>query len=219
MSSAAVQVGRWRRLALAPVGLIVVAVALSGCMPKPTAEEQFIEAREANRVFKDAVADVQVRVFDDAWEVAEDYGQSPSGCGNTSNRDTYYFHMARWTPEGWRMPEDIQAMVTDLGRWLDENGWTGIKLRTYSEGISNIVLEARNRDRNVELLVLDMNPGELYDAASIRVDSTCLPGDWLAIGEVQGLDGDNFDRFPATEYPRDVPAFGFDENGRLKYDD
>jgi len=188
-------------------------------------QEQFNNAREVNSAFKAAVAQVQLNVFDGEWEIAENYGQTPRGCGGTSQTDSYEFVMTRLTPEGWKLDRSPAELGNEVAAWFDENGWTDVKLRTYSDGIADVVVEAEKPDEHAGLVVVDINPGELFDTVTIRATSTCEAGDWRVIVEEQRGSGnqDDFDPdragLPATEHPTDPPAFGLTDEGEPRYGD
>jgi len=204
------------RTALLGIGAVAV-LLLSGCGVQMTDQEQFDRAQEANGAFKAAVGGVQVQVLDDGWLLSEDYGQVPTGCDGASDRNGYSFYMGRESPNGWQPDASAEEIVQRLGAWFDENGWTGIKMRTYGEGIDNQVIEARNPDANVSLVVVDLLIGEDSARATVRAKSTCLPGDWMVINE-QLLPADvDLDPLPATEHPTDPPVFGYTEDGRPRY--
>ncbi|WP_404442025.1 hypothetical protein LG315_06705 [Microbacterium marinum] len=204
------------RTALLGIGAIAV-LLLSGCGVQMTDQEQFDQSQEANRVFKAAVGEVQLQVLDGDWVLSEEYGDVPWGCDGAGDHGTYWFSMGRATPDGWEAPAAPDEIVQRLGAWFDENGWTDIRTRTYDEGVDNQVIEASKADANVALVVVDLLIGEDSAHATVRAKSTCLPGDWMVISELQLPLGVEPDPIGPTEHPTDPPVFGYTEDGRPRY--
>jgi hypothetical protein len=103
---------------------------------------------------------------------------------------------------------------------LDENGWSEITKRTYSDGIADIVVEAERPDAHVGHLTVDISPGELYDSTTIYVDSTCEPGDWKKINDLRrpgDLSPTDIEKDPVAEHPTAEPSFGRTEDGKRRF--
>lgn len=199
---------------------LVATLALSGCGAQMTDEEQYDSAREVNFAFKDAVAQLQLQVFDGEWDVTGNYGQEPDGCGGAEDTDSYRFWMGRFTPQGWRLDRAPAELADEVAAWMEDDGWTDVKLRTYSGDITNVVVEAKKPDAHVGLVVVDIKPGESFDTVSVRADSTCEPGNWMVIGEQMDGPAPKTDTtLPATEHPTDPPAFGRTDEGEPRYRD
>lgn len=195
-----------------------VMVALTGCGGSVVSgDELFERARSVYLDYRSAVAEVQVEIFDGEW-VIDDYGDSPDACG----ADGYAFSFGRSTPEGWKIDGTPSEAADRLAEWLDENGWSEITKRTYSDGIADVVVEAERPDAHVGHLTVDISPGELYDSTTIYVDSTCEPGDsqelaeLLRPGVLTGTSAEsNGDR--TAERPGDEPSFGRNDDGTPRY--
>lgn len=191
-----------------------VMVALTGCGgPAVSGDELFEQARSVYMDYRSAVAEVQLVIFDGEW-VIDDYGDSPDACG----ADGYQFSFGRSTPEGWKLDGTPSEAADRLAKWLDENGWSGITKRTYSDGIADVVVEAERPDAHVGHLTVDISPGKLYDSTTIYLDSTCEPGDWddliesmmpgISTGEAPPIQDDR-----TTERPGDALSFGYTAEG------
>ena len=155
-----------------------------------TDEELLTEARDANFEFKAVVAQVQLQLVDGDWWLT-DYGAAPEDCSDGGDNYEYYLTrqfppVANGTtdPVGWRFTEAPVDTVARVGQWLDEHGWTDIRHRTYSDGIDNVVLQAKNEDAGVSRLDIDVNPGKTFDSVSITAYSTCHPGDSHRINDL-----------------------------------
>ena len=185
-----------------------------------TDEELLTEARDANFGFKAAVAQVQLQLVDGDWWLT-DYGAAPEDC--STGGDNYEYYLTRQFPPvangttdpvGWRFTEAPVDTVARVGQWLDEHGWTDIRHRTYSEGIDNVVLQAKNENAGVSRLDIDINPGKTFDSVVVRAYSTCHPGDQRQLADlltpydssapVQG-------EIPLAEHPTATPYFGMTE--------
>lgn len=205
-----------RHIAAMPV-LVGALLVLSGCGESVSDEDLFERARTVNFEYKAAVADVQMQILDGEWRL-ERYGDTPRSCGN----DGYDFRFGRTTPEGWRIDGTPAEAAHRIGEWLDENGWTDIKTRTYTGEVLNVAIQAAKPDAHVERITIDFSPGELFDSATIYADSTCEPGDWATIAEIQlpgattATNVEVEDR-PATEHPTACLSFGYNEDGTPRY--
>ncbi|WP_046014134.1 hypothetical protein [Microbacterium sp. SA39] len=173
----------------------------------------FDQAREVNFTYKAAVADVQLQILDGEWEI-DQYGDRPQSCDS----DGYRFRMSRATPPEWHLDGTPAEAAERIGAWLDENGWTDITARTYTDGITDIVVEARNPDAHIDRLTVDISPGDNYDIGTIYADSTCQPGDSHTIASAM-LPKDSAQATPRAllEHPADPPSFGYNDDGTPRY--
>ena len=203
--------------ALSVVGGAVLLVALTGCatgggdgVPD---EALFAEAKSVNLTFKQAVAEVQLRVLDDAWSI-EGYGDLPTDCNDGRG---YSFDLRRLTPDGWRIGGTPLDAAKKLGAWMGTNGWSDVSLRTYDNDIANVVITANRPDAHVGKILVDFLPGKIMDSVMITADSTCEPGSWrnLIRSLIPGFPTEDADsqEWPETEHPNDTPIFGFNEDG------
>ena len=180
-------------------------------------EESFDQAREVNFAYNAAVADVQLQLFDGEW-ILEGYGDSPDQCGD----DGYMFRLGRSTPFEWRFEGTPAEAGKRIAAWLDENGWSDIKTRTYSGDVDNVLVEAEKPDSYVALLTIDFNPGQRSDMITINADSTCEPGDWdnliesvmpgISTGEAPPVQDER-----TTEHPGDALSFGYTAEGMPRF--
>ncbi|MFF7291236.1 hypothetical protein ACFY9N_01750 [Microbacterium sp. NPDC008134] len=182
-----------------------------------TEEELFEQAREVNFAYKAPVADVQVSVFDGEWQIW-DYGDAPKKCGG----DQYKYAMTRTTPEGWRLDSTPLELAEDVAAWLDENGWSDIKTRGYSGEIADVVVEAEYPEKYVDLLIVDISPGEVFDAVTVSATSMCQPGSWreLVREQVPGFaDNDPIELHDdrKAEQPTAPLSFGFNDDGTPRF--
>ena len=193
---------------------------LSGCGTPISDEEMFERAREVNFAYKEAVAGVQLEILDADWQISA-YGDSPWDCpGDASG---YEFDLTRRTPEGWRLDGAPMELAEEVAAWLDENGWTDIQTRGYSGEIADVVVEAKYPEEHVDLLVVDISPGEVFDSVTISATSTCQPGDAHDVFELVYADGDlegsPVEQFPELEHPQAEMSFGFTEDGKRRFPD
>ena len=201
----------------AAVGVAAVLV-LTGCGAPMSDEELLTQARDANFEFKAAVAQVQLQLVDDDWRLTE-YGAAPRACESASGQ--YSYQQTRDFPptsdtgdewEGWHLDEDPLDTVARVGAWLEENGWTDIRHRTYSEKVDNVVLQAKNEDAGVDRLDIDINPGNRYDRVTIMAYSTCHPGDqrrlWELLNPYDTLTYSPLTELSPSEHPSTRPYFG-----------
>ncbi|MFJ2367749.1 hypothetical protein [Microbacterium sp. NPDC087665] len=181
-----------------------------------TGEELFDQAREVNFTYKAAVADVQLQLFDGEWTV-EGYGDSSEQCGD----DGYMFRLGRSTPFEWRFEGSPAEAGERIAAWLDENGWSDIKTRTYSGDVDNVLVEAEKPESHVALLTIDFNPGERSDMITINADSTCEVGDANEVFELRrpGYPDDerSLEVQPSAEDPTAKPSFGYTEDGKRRF--
>ena len=203
---------RWGLTAVFAGALLV----LSGCGEPVSDEELFEQARTVNFDYKAAVADVQLQILDGDWRL-EGYGDTPSLCGN----DGYDFRLGRTTPEGWRIDGTPAEAAHRIGEWLDDNGWTDIKTRTYTNDIADVVIQARKPDAHVQRITIDFSPGQHFDSATIYADSTCEPGNWKAVSDLRrpGYPDDekNLELQPTTEHPTAELSFGYTADGKRRF--
>ncbi|WP_307362663.1 hypothetical protein [Microbacterium murale] len=179
-------------------------------------EDLFEQARTVNLEYKAAVAEVQLQILDGDWRILG-YGDAPSACGDGS----YQFDLTRGTPEGWRIDGTPAEAAHRIGAWLDENGWTDIKTRTYTGDVPNVAIQAAKPDAHVQRITIDFSPGELFDSATVYADSTCEPGDAQTLSELTlpGTAGDRpeLQKLPPAEHPAAPPIFGYNEDGTARY--
>jgi hypothetical protein len=177
-----------------------------------TEEELFERAREVNFAYKRAVADVQVQIFDGDWDLTG-YGDFPDACASGG----YEFDLIRYTPEGWHLNESPEAIADRVAAWLSEHGWTDIKTRGYSGEIADVVVEAEYPEKHVDLLVVDISPGEVFDSVTISATSTCEPGDAHTISTMRRPGDGEREKLPASEHPTAPPSFGHTEDGKRRF--
>ncbi|MFJ2371082.1 hypothetical protein [Microbacterium sp. NPDC087665] len=202
---------RAMRLAFASTAAVAL-LGMSGCGVTVTGAEVFEQARKIDFAFKAEVAEAQLQVWDGDWQVIE-YGDGPRSCGN----DSYEFNMTRRTPEGWHLDGTPMEVADRVATWLDENGWTGVKARGYSGEIADVVVEAKYPAKHVDLLIIDISPGELFDSVAVYATSTCEPGDAHQISEMRRPGKGEREKLPATEHPTDKPSFGHTEDGKRRF--
>ena len=204
-----------RRRSIAAI-MMASLLMMSGCGAPMTEEELFEQAREVNFAYKAPVADVQVSVFDGEWQIW-DYGDAPKKCGG----DQYKYAMTRTTPEGWRLDSTPLELAEEIAAWLDENGWSDIKTRGYSGEIADVVVEAEYPEKYVDLLVVDISPGKVFDSVTVSATSTCQPGDAHDVFELVYADGDlegsPVEQFPELEHPQAEMSFGYTEDGKRRF--
>lgn len=168
--------------------------------------ELLSRAKSIHEDMRDEVAAFQLNVFDGAWLVSG-YGGVPEQCG----LDGYRFSFMRSTPleDGWRLPHGtIRQNADDLMKWLEENGWSGIILRTYTEGVSSVTIEAEKTSAHVEDLLVTISSGTAHDIVDVRVTGTCEPGSQKELRELIFPEGTSGLTPPESEYPTAVPEFG-----------
>ncbi|MFK0402386.1 hypothetical protein ACIQTT_08670 [Microbacterium sp. NPDC090225] len=179
-----------------------------------TDEELFEQARAVNFGYKEAVAGVQLEILDADWQTSA-YGDSPWECpGDASG---YEFDLTRRTPEGWRLGGAPMELAEEVSAWLNENGWTDIKTRGYSGEIADVVVEAEYPEKHVDLLVVDISPGEVFDSVTISATSTCEPGDAHTISTMRRPGDGEREKLPASEHPTAPPSFGHTEDGKRRF--
>jgi hypothetical protein len=177
-----------------------------------TDEELLDQAQTINRKYKDAVGQVQLQILDGDWEVVT-YGDGPEKCGHSG----YKYDLIRYTPSGWHLDGTPMEVADRVATWLDENGWTDVKARGYSGEIADVVVEAKYPAKHVELLIIDISPGELFDSVAVYATSTCEPGDAHQISEMRRPGKGEREKLPATEHPTDKPSFGHTEDGKRRF--
>ncbi|MFK3835783.1 hypothetical protein [Microbacterium sp. NPDC087868] len=195
-------VPRWIQLASMLGAILMMATACA-----PVGADLYQQARGVNLVVKDEIASLQLRVFDGEWDVQK-YGDIPSKCG----ADGYRFTFGRSTPQndGWRLPDgSLDQTIDALSEWLDEHGWSGIVVRSYSGDVQDLVLEAHKPSAHIELLVITVAAGQSRDWMDIDVTSTCEPGSADGLADLMFPDGLNGRDWSQPEHPAAEPRFGF----------
>lgn len=177
-----------------------------------TDKELFNQARATNFAYKAAVADVQLQILDGDWDLTG-YGDAPDPCG----KDGYEFDLTRRTPEGWRIDGTPMDAADRIATWLDENGWTSVMARGYDGEIADVVVEAKYPSKHVELLIIDISPGELFDSVTIYATSTCEPGDYLVINDLRRPGDGDREIQPSAEHPAAPQSFGYTEDGKRRF--
>lgn len=176
----------------------------------------FDSARTTNLAFKSEVSAVQEQLWADDWEVVQ-YGDTPEACGD----DSYSFSLRRDLPlpdaTGWRLPEEPSAMRDRLARWLEDAGYSDVTGLSYTDGVDELTLTARNENAGIAELTIQFHPGDVQDGISLTATGTCHPG------SARDLTAELFPGFyensslewppPATERPDATPIFGYDEDG------
>lgn len=198
--------------------LLPLLLATNGCGAPLTDDELFEQARDVNTTFKETVSAVQLEILDGDWEVVT-YGDAPEAC----NPGGYRYDLIRYTPEGWRMDGTPVELAERVAAGLDDSGWMDIKTRGYSQEIADVVVEARYPERHIELLVVNISPGEAYDSVALYATSTCQPGDSHEVFDLVyadgGSSGPSAEYLPEVEHPRAEPSFGFTEDGKRRFPD
>lgn len=194
----------------AAAAALVVATTLAGCIAAPASDGLYETARQANLLFKAAVATVQLHLYDGDWQVQE-YGDLPVGCDGG-----YGFTMGRTTPEGWTLSADATTTGHRLARWLTDHGWKAQDAATQADG--DVAVEASGRAVGVAGLVIEIRDGEASaDAISVHAESSCHAGDPAELTAIlyPGSPGDpgSHAALPAAEPAGAVPVFGFTEDG------
>jgi hypothetical protein len=172
----------------------------------PTGAELYARAKHANLRMKAEVAALQMQIYDGEWDAGE-YGDLTHNCGSLG----YRFVFDRSTPNtrGWRLPHaTADATAQALMAWLHESGWSGIRKRSYGEGISVVSVEAEKPSAHVDDLLLSISHGEAMDSILLSVKGTCEPGDGDDLHEQMYPDGlENYEERP-LEHPTAEPKFG-----------
>jgi hypothetical protein len=206
-----------RRRSIAAI-MIASVLMTSGCGDPMTDEELFEQAREVNFAYKEAVAGVQLEILNADWQISA-YGDAPWAC--PGDPSAYEFDLTRRTPEGWRLGSTPLELAEEIAAWLDENGWTDIKTRGYSGEIADVVVEAEYPEKHVDLLIVDISPGEVFDSVTVSATSTCQSGDAHDVFELVYADGDlegsPAEQFPELEHPHAEMSFGFTEDGKRRF--
>jgi hypothetical protein len=179
-------------------------MAATGCAP--TGLDLYSRARDVNMTMKEEIAAFQLYVFDGEWDAAE-YGDIPQPCGANG----YKFFFRRTTPldDGWWMPqESTEAKMAAMMKWLEEHGWSEIRSRTYSDGVTSTSIEAKKSSGHVDDLLISFSPGEANDIVSVRVTGSCEPGDQAELRHLMFPDGLNGRDWSGPEHPASEPKFG-----------
>lgn len=210
-----------RRLRTRWIAAITIAAGLmlTGCGAQMTDDDTFEQAWQLNSTFKAAVADVQVQILDAPWQV-DLYGSGPESC--EGKPDHHRYQMVRTTPADWRIGADPLTAAKGIAAWLEDNGWEQVHIRTYTDSVDDVLIEARNTEANVDLLTVDYSPGEAFDGVDITAWSTCAPGRGYDIWRMQMPLGDPHSaveraELPTVESPAAPQSFGWDDTGALRY--
>ncbi|MBQ3358772.1 MAG: hypothetical protein IJG47_07720 [Microbacterium sp.] len=184
-----------------------------------TDEQLFDRAHDVNFEFKEAIADAQLQILDGMWEIGGlGYGESPRSCGTSG----YSFELRRDTPPEFKLENSAAETAEHIGAWLDDHGWSSISIRTDSEGIADIVIEAKKPDAFVDRMLVDVKPApETYDIVTVTATSTCEPGDWKTIEDLRRpaelTDTIDLELKPESEHPTAAPSFGYTPDGKRRF--
>jgi hypothetical protein len=206
-STRAARLRRWASTAAA----VAVIAGLAGCSGPPTPDDELFDAaRQANLLFKQSVATVQLHVYDGDWQV-QDYGDEPLACDGG-----YSFSMHRTTPEGWTLDDDAPTPARRLTAWLGDRGWTTRDAVTDPDG--QVVVEASDPAFGIVRLIIEIRDGEASaDAIGICATSASFDGDPDELTAIlyPGWPDDPapHDAVPAAEPAGAVPVFGYTEDG------
>jgi hypothetical protein len=195
-----------RRFAVAIATVLGVTMTLTGCAP--TGKDLFAQAQTVNATAKEAVAELQLYLFDGDWEV-DTYGEIPEGCG----ADGYLFKFSRSkvgsSEDRWRLPQgDPELQAEDVMSWLEEHGWSGIVFRSYTGGVTDVTITTRKPDAHIDDLLIDISPGKNLDAITLDATTTCEPGNATALFDLMFPDGGWDYTSPLSEHPSAEPFFG-----------
>ena len=180
-------------------------MTITGCAPSPSGGELLAQAREINFEMKEVVAELQLYIYDGDWDVPT-YGIQPKKCG----AEGYRFDFIRSTPTDreWRLPQGSPRQTADdLMRWLEEHEWTDIVLRSFTDGIADITVTARNPSAHIDDLLITVSPGKVTDGITLRTTSTCEPGDNSDLSDLMFPEGFDGYTFPKSEHPTAEPHF------------
>ncbi|MBQ3358771.1 MAG: hypothetical protein IJG47_07715 [Microbacterium sp.] len=194
----------------------MIAAGISGCGGPVSDEQLFDRAKQVSFSFRAAIAEVQVELLDGKWEITG-YGDAARRCG-----DGYAFDLRRDTPPYFRLTDSASTSADLAAAWLNENGWTDIRLQRYDGEIADVVVHARKVDAEVESLSIDFKPDpDSYDIITIIATSTCSPGDWTTITDLArpGYPADraNLETAPAAEHPSAPQSFGYTPDGKRRF--
>lgn len=176
----------------------------TGCAP--SGSELYNEAREVHSSMNRHIAELQLHVFDGEWEIGG-WGVAPETCGANG----YRFSFARSTPldDGWWLPQPtIEGKADDLMAWLDQHGWSDIRLRTYTGGVSSVTIEARKPSGYIDDLLITISAGTANDIVDLRVVGSCEPGNQAELREFMFPNGTHGDEIPERAHPSIAPPFG-----------
>jgi hypothetical protein len=135
------------------------------------------------------------------------WGVVPEACGS----DGYRFAFSRTTPldDGWWLPQETtEAKADAIMLWLDEHGWSGIRLLTYSGGVASVNIEASNAAAHVEGLLITLTAGPANDIVHLKVTGSCEPGSQTELRDLMFPDGVSALSVPQRAHPSVVPPFG-----------
>ncbi|MDQ0649611.1 hypothetical protein QFZ53_003807 [Microbacterium natoriense] len=195
-----------RRLAVAIATVLGVTMTLTGCAP--TGKDLFTQAQTVNATAKQAVAELQLYLYDGDWDV-DNYGEIPDSCG----ADGYRFSFTRSTTGNydapWRLPQGtIDAQAEDITAWLEEHGWSGIVFRSYTGGVTDVTITTRKPDARIDDLLITIGSGPASDGIILDATTTCEPGSKRDLRHLMFPDGLSEYTSPLSEYPSAEPFFG-----------
>lgn len=202
------RLARW--LAAASLA-VVAAAALAGCTDtRPHGDELYAAARQANLLFKEAVATVLVHLSDGTWQVQE-YGDLPLDCDGG-----YAFSLHRTTFEGFTLEADAPTTATAVAGWLAARGWSTRQPVTTAEGEAVVV--ASDPAAGVASLVVEIRDGEATtDAIGVGATTRCHDGDRAELTAILYPGSPDHpvehEPLPAGEPAGATPIFGFTEDG------
>lgn len=179
-------------------------MALTGCVPN--GPELYLQAKDVYASMREKVAELQVHVYDGEWDLPG-WGVAPEKCGSKG----YRFSFTRTTPldDGWWLPQQTtEDKVDALMQWLDQNGWSEVRMRTYSGGVTAVNIEAKYPDAHVQDILITVTTGPANDIVHLKVTGTCEPGDDSELWELMFPDGYPGSDAPQSVHPSVEPPFG-----------
>lgn len=176
----------------------------AGC--SPSGHDLYGQAHDVYSSMREEVADLQLYVFDGEWDLGG-WGVIPEECGSSG----YRFAFSRTTPldDGWWLPQETtEAKADAIMRWLDEHGWSDIRLLTYSGGVASVNIEASNPAAHVEDLLVTLTPGTANDIVHLKVTGSCESGSQAELRALMFPDGVSDLNAPERAHPSVLPPFG-----------
>jgi hypothetical protein len=181
-------------------------MTLTGCAP--TGTDLFDQARQVNATAKEAVAELQLYLFDGVWDV-DNYGEIPESCGANGYRFSFTRSTIGDFDAPWRLPQGtVDAQAGDITAWLEEHGWSGIVFRSYTGGVTDVTITTRKPDAHIDDLLITNGPGEATDSINLRTTTTCEPGSKRDLRHLMFPDGLSEYTSPLSEHPSAEPFFG-----------
>lgn len=177
---------------------------MTGCAP--TGVTLYHEARDVYSTMREEVAALQMHVFDGAWDLSG-YGVAPEKCGANG----YRFTLTRGTPldDGWWLPQGTTREKADaLMGWLHEHGWSDIRLRTYTDGVTSVNIEATKPASHIEDLLITLSAGTANDIVHLSATGICEPGDQSELRDLMFPNGLSGFKAPPSAHPTVEPPFG-----------